>query len=54
MHHPVLLKETIEGLNIKKDGLYIDATVGEGGHLMEIVKQGGKVFGIEFKASFGF
>ena len=48
MHHPVLLKETIEGLNIKKDGLYIDATVGEGGHLMEIVKQGGKVLGIDW------
>ena len=47
MHHPVLLKETVDGLNIKKDGLYIDATVGEGGHLIEIARRGGKVLGID-------
>ena len=47
MHHPVLLKETVDGLNIKKDGLYIDATVGEGGDLIEIAKRGGKVLGID-------
>jgi len=47
MHTPVLLKEAIDGLNIKKEGLYIDATVGEGGHLIEIAKKGGKVLGID-------
>lgn len=47
MHTPVLLKEAIEGLNIKKGGLYIDATAGEGGHLFEIAKHAGKVLGID-------
>src|SRR3989338_3749648 len=47
MHTPVLLKETIEGLNIRSGGLYIDATAGEGGHLLEIAKRGGKVLGID-------
>ncbi len=47
MHHPVLLKEVIEGLNIKPNGLYIDATAGEGGHMVEIAKRGGKVLGID-------
>lgn len=37
-HTPVLLKETIEFLNIKEDGIYIDATCGEGGHSIEILK----------------
>lgn len=48
MHHPVLLNEAIEGLKVKKEGLYIDATVGEGGHMREIIKRGGKVLGIEW------
>src|SRR3989338_358047 len=48
MHNPVLLQEVITGLNIKKNGLYIDATVGEGGHLLEIAKRGGKVLGIDW------
>jgi len=37
-HTPVLLKEVIDNLNIKPNGLYIDATVGEGGHGQEILK----------------
>lgn len=37
-HQPVLLKESIEGLNIKKGGIYIDATFGGGGHSFEILK----------------
>ncbi len=48
MHYPVLLEEAIEGLDIKKDHLYIDATVGEGGHMVEIAKRGGKVLGIDW------
>lgn len=37
-HNPVLLKETVEGLNIKKDGVYVDVTFGGGGHSREILK----------------
>lgn len=47
MHTPVLLKEVIEALNIKKDSLYIDATFGEGGHSQAILEKGGKVLGID-------
>lgn len=47
MHTPVLLKEVVEGLNITSVGIYIDATVGEGGHLREIAKRGGRVLGID-------
>ena len=38
-HIPVLLKETIDGLNVKKDGIYLDLTVGRGGHSSEILKR---------------
>ncbi|MCR5184916.1 MAG: 16S rRNA (cytosine(1402)-N(4))-methyltransferase RsmH [Bacilli bacterium] len=38
-HIPVLLKETIEGLNIKKDGIYLDLTLGRAGHSSEILKR---------------
>ena len=37
-HNPVLLKESIEGLNIKPDGIYLDLTFGGGGHSKEILK----------------
>jgi 16S rRNA (cytosine1402-N4)-methyltransferase len=37
-HHPVMLKECIEGLNIKPDGIYVDVTFGGGGHSKEILK----------------
>ena len=37
-HIPVLLHETIEGLNIKPDGIYVDLTLGRGGHSKEILK----------------
>lgn len=39
MHISVLLDEVIESLNIKEDGLYIDATLGYGGHSNEILKK---------------
>lgn len=39
LHTPVLLKETIEGLNIKENGIYVDCTVGGGGHSLEILKK---------------
>ena len=38
-HKPVLLKQCIEGLNIKPDGIYIDGTIGGAGHSLEIVKK---------------
>jgi len=38
-HVPVLLKEAIDFLAIKRDGTYIDATVGLGGHSLEIAKR---------------
>ncbi len=41
-HNPVLLKESIEGLNIKNRGIYIDATYGGGGHTKEILKHIGE------------
>lgn len=37
-HLPVLLREVVEYLNIKKGGIYVDATVGQGGHSAEILK----------------
>ncbi len=46
-HKPVLLKESIENLNIEKGKKYIDATLGDGGHTIEILKKGGVVLGIE-------
>ena len=37
-HDPVLLRESIEGLNLKKGGTYVDITYGGGGHSREILK----------------
>ena len=38
-HRPVLLRECIDGLNIKPEGTYVDGTLGRGGHSEEIVKR---------------
>ena len=38
-HVPVLLKEAIDFLNVRRGGIYIDATVGLGGHSYEIAKR---------------
>lgn len=49
-HNPVLLKETVDGLNIKPDGVYVDVTFGGGGHSREILKRlgpDGKLFGFD-------
>jgi 16S rRNA (cytosine1402-N4)-methyltransferase len=37
-HNPVLLNESVEGLNIKGNGIYVDVTYGGGGHSREILK----------------
>jgi 16S rRNA (cytosine1402-N4)-methyltransferase len=49
-HNPVLLKATVDGLNIKPDGIYIDVTFGGGGHSKEILKrlgENGKLFAFD-------
>jgi 16S rRNA (cytosine1402-N4)-methyltransferase len=49
-HNPVLLKETVDGLNINPDGVYVDVTFGGGGHSKEILSRlgsNGKLFGFD-------
>ena len=48
-HKSVLLTETIEGLQIRPDGIYVDGTLGGGGHSYEIAKRlkGGRLIGID-------
>ena len=41
-HNAVLLQESVDGLNIKEDGIYVDVTFGGGGHSKEILKRLGK------------
>jgi len=50
IHKSVLLRETLDGLNIKPNGIYIDATLGGAGHAAEIAKRlenGGTLIGID-------
>ena len=50
MHKSVLLEESIDGLNIKPDGKYVDCTLGYAGHSSEILKKlGTKGFLITLK-----
>ena len=39
-HVPVLLNESIEGMNLQPEGIYVDVTFGGGGHSKEILRQG--------------
>jgi len=48
MHTPVLLEQVIDALEIKKDGLYVDATFGEGGYSHAVLDKEGKVLGIDW------
>lgn len=53
-HKSVLLEETIEGLHIKPDGIYVDGTLGGGGHSYEIAKrlsEKGHLYGIDQDAA---
>ncbi|MFD0760761.1 16S rRNA (cytosine(1402)-N(4))-methyltransferase RsmH [Lutibacter aestuarii] len=49
-HNPVLLKESVDGLNIKPNGIYVDVTFGGGGHSKEILSrlnERGKLFAFD-------
>lgn len=49
-HNPVLLHASVDGLNIKPDGIYVDVTFGGGGHSKEILKRlgpNGKLFAFD-------
>ena len=49
-HNPVLLKESVDALSIKEDGVYVDVTFGGGGHSREILSRlgpGGKLFAFD-------
>ena len=49
-HNPVLLKETVDGLNMHPDGIYVDVTFGGGGHSREIISRlgsNGKLFAFD-------
>ncbi len=48
-HTPVLLQEVMEGLNIDPDGIYVDGTLGGGGHAYELCRRlkGGRLVGID-------
>ena len=38
-HVPVLYREVIENLNVRPDGIYVDGTLGGGGHAEAVVKE---------------
>jgi len=49
-HNPVLLKESVDGLNIRPDGVYVDVTFGGGGHSKEVLSrlnESGKLFAFD-------
>ena len=49
-HKSVLLYETIDSLNVKPDGIYVDGTLGGGGHALEVCKRlgtYGRLIGID-------
>ncbi len=48
-HVSVLLNETVDGLDVKPDGIYVDGTLGGGGHSEEVLKKltTGKLIGID-------
>ncbi len=49
-HVPVLLNETIQQLNVRAGHKYIDCTLGDGGHTLELLKLGALVMGMDYNA----
>lgn len=49
-HKPALLHESLTGLNLRPEKSYIDCTLGGGGHSLEIIKQGGKLYALDIDA----
>ncbi len=49
LHVPVLVRETLDFLNVRPEGIYIDATLGAGGHAQEILKrlESGRLLGLD-------
>lgn len=47
-HKPVLLEQVLAHLHVKNGQKYIDATLGDGGHTLEILRRGGLVLGIDY------
>ena len=46
-HTPVMVEEVMNGLSVRPGGMYIDATIGGGGHGLEIIRRGGRLLGID-------
>src|SRR5438105_2564406 len=46
-HKTVFSREVLDFLEIKKDLWYLDGTLGDGGHTIEILKKGGKILGLD-------
>jgi 16S rRNA (cytosine1402-N4)-methyltransferase len=47
IHRPVMTREVLEGLDVRPDAWYVDATLGQGGHTLAILGAGGCVVGID-------
>lgn len=47
-HEPVLLNEVLENLKADKNKTIVDCTLGDGGHTLEILKQGATVIGVDY------
>jgi 16S rRNA (cytosine1402-N4)-methyltransferase len=47
-HEPVLLKEVLENLKAEKTKTFVDCTLGDGGHAIEILKTGARVIGVDY------
>ena len=46
-HVPIMLDECMQALNVQKDKLYFDGTLGGGGHSSEILRRGGLLIGTD-------